>query len=174
MKKFSALAAALVIALCLGTWARSDDKHDHDHGHEHGEEESEEHSDEHGDEHGHGHEEEGGGPIGPDKGILEKTELGMRLSPEAIATIAPGTVAWKPGPVTIPYEGLVRIKETKSVFRVRNGFYKRVPARVLSRQNDSLTVQVEGLEAGDLLVTTQAGFLRIAEVILVEGASHSH
>lgn len=131
------------------------------------------------DEHGHaegggGHEEEGGGVVGPEKGIVEKGPLGIKLSEEAVKTINPETVSWQSGSITIPYQGLVRIKDTKSVYRVRNGFFKRVPAVVQSRQGDRVTVSVAGLEAGDKIVISQAGFLRIAEVITEEGASHGH
>lgn len=138
-------------------------------GHEHAE------GDEHGHSEGGGHgHEEGGSVVGPEKGIVEKGPLGIKLSEEAVKTIQPETIAWQSGSVTIPYQGLVRIKDTKSVYRVRNGFFKRVPATVESRQGDRVTVRVAELQAGDKIVISQAGFLRIAEVITEEGASHSH
>lgn len=129
------------------------------------------HGDEHEKEGGH---EEGGAAIGPDKGIMEKGPLGIKLSPEAIKTINTTTVAWSSESFSIPYKALVRIKETKSIFRLRNGFYKRVPVKVSSRQGDSVSVRAEGLQAGDQIVVSNVGFLRIAEVITEEGAAHSH
>lgn len=188
--KISLVVLSLVLCLGVGYRAWSEDKHDHgkeeEHsdaeGHSHapnekkGEEgldhaEGEEHGHSEGDEHGH---EEGGSVVGPDKGIVEKSALGIKFSDDALKTIQPETVPWQSGSITIPYQGLVRIKDTKSVYRVRNGFFKRVPAVVESRQGDRVTVRVNGLEAGDKIVISQAGFLRIAEVITEEGASHSH
>lgn len=157
-----------------------------EHGHAHKEGEKEVHAegktDEHGEgeehkgeagEGGHGHE-EGGSVVGPDKGIIEKGALGIKLSPEAVSTIQPEMIPWQAGSMSIPYLGLVRIKESKSVYRVRNGFYKRVPVTVESRQGEKVTIRVPGLAAGDQIVISQTGFLRIAEVITEEGASHSH
>lgn len=161
------------------------DDHGHDHGEgekknhaegkadEHGHAKGEEHKDEHGKD-GEGGHEEGGSVVGPDKGIIEKGALGMKLSSEAISTIQPEMIPWQPGSMTIPFLGLVRIKESKSVYRVRNGFYKRVPVTVESRQGEKVTIRVPGLVAGDQIVISQTGFLRIAEVITEEGASHSH
>ena len=198
--RFSLIFLSLVLCIGVGYRAWSEDKHDHggkEHaeeeghshapdeksekkGHDHAEAEEEGHSE--GDEHGHaesgeghgGHEEEGGGVVGPEKGIIEKGPLGIKLSEEAVKTINPESVIWQSGSITIPYQGLVRIKDTKSVYRLRNGFFKRVPAVVQSREGDRVTVTVAGLEAGDKIVVSQAGFLRIAEVITEEGASHSH
>lgn len=189
--RISLVVLSLVLCLGVGYRAWSEDKHDHgkqekkkdEHGHDHGEDEEhsegEEHGHSEGDEHGHaegGHDghEEGGSVVGPEKGIVEKGPLGIKLSEEAIKTIQPETIPWQAGSISIPYQGLVRIKDTKSVYRVRNGFFKRVPVVVESRQGDRVTIRVSGLEAGDKIVISQAGFLRIAEVITEEGASHSH
>lgn len=160
-----------------GEHAKADghtDKDEHGEGEKHAEGEKPDEHGHGGGGHGGGHEEEGGSAVGPDKGIVESGERGMKLSAEAVATIKPATIPWQAGSFVIPYDGLVRIKESKSVFRLRDGFYKRVPAIVESRDGDKVRVRVEGLNAGDQIVVSQAGFLRIAEVIQTEGAAHHH
>ncbi|MES3039474.1 MAG: hypothetical protein V4736_16315 [Bdellovibrionota bacterium] len=120
-----------------------------------------------------GHEEEGSA-VGPDKGITEKGEDGFKLAPEAIKTI--GIVEQKVtgSNLTLPSKAVVKIKYSKSVFRVRNGWYKRVPVVVESKQQKSWTVSSDELQIGDLVVVEGSGYLRVAEILLVEGASHSH
>ncbi len=142
-------------------------------GHDHKEDSKDKHAHEEGEKGGHGHD-EGGAAIGPDKGIMEKGPLGIKLSPEAIKTISSTAIQWNGENLTIPYKALIRIKDTKSIFRLRDGWYKRTPVTVLSRQGESVTLRAEGLQTGDQIVISNVGFLRIAEVITEEGAAHSH
>ncbi len=150
---------------------KGEKEHDHgknekDHGHDHGKEEKD---------HGQGHGEEGSAATGPDKGVLEKGPLGLRFSEEALRTIAASSIEFKGGDaLTLPSDALVKIKDTKSVIRVRDGWHGRVAAEVVSRTADTVTVRARGLKAGDRVISSKAGFFRIAELLVEEGASHSH
>ncbi len=131
------------------------DSHDHDdekeHKHADGEEAHE------GDEHG---EEEGGSVTGPDKGILEKGENGFKLAPEAIATFEMKTGTVTTSLQSLPKEVIVSIKDKKYVYRVRDGWIKRV------RIND--------IKPGDQIVIAATGFVRTAEMVAEEGVAQGH
>ena len=194
---------ASALALPLSRAEEKDHDHDHDqkHGHaheKHGEEKpptekGQEHAQEHerdyeeahghedhekeaGHDHakesGHGHD-EGGASIGPGKGILAKGELGFKLSPEAVQSFelefTKATAL-----LSIPPGAVVKIKEAQSVFREREGCVERIPAKVVGRAEGKAKVQISEFQEGDKIVTNGVGFLRTAEVIAEEGASHSH
>lgn len=183
--KYRILFIGALLSLPLSFQALSGDEHDHmkeDGKSEtapHKEESEESHAHQEGDDHGHsdGEADEHGEEntaIGPDKGILEKGALGMKLSPEAVQTINPQSISWSGGVTIIPYKALVRIKDAKSIFRLRDGWYKRVPASIVSRSEENVTIQANDLQAGDKIIVSGLGFLRMAEVIAEEGASHGH
>ncbi len=159
------LAVALVVLGASQLRASGED------GHKHSETEK---PGAHGSEEGGGHDEEGGAGVGPDKGVLEKGPLGIKLAPEAVKTIGAKLIPVAGPTTSVPENAVVRIKATKSVFRVRDGWYKRIPVEVLGGQKGSVTVRSEELKSTDQIVSTNAGFIRMAEVIAEEGASHSH
>lgn len=185
LRKFLLIAAlaygASPIAVANDEHAEKAKEH-HEHGkdeHEESEHKEADHHEHEKEEHGdhaeageHGEHGEGAASVGPDKGILEKGPLGFRLSPEALKTIGPKTAPYSAA--AIPCEAVVSVKDGKFVFRSRDGWFKKVPIAVLSKTNGSCSVRTEELKSGDQIVTSQSGFLRIAEVLLEEGASHSH
>lgn len=158
--------------------------------HAHEEGETNEHSDEHSDhskeeeeEHEHGKDEEGhkhaesekeSSSVGPEKGILAKSDDGFKLSPEAEKTIGISTIPVSNGSVRIHQKAIVKTKSEKSVFRLRDGWYKRVPIEFVSKESEFTVVKGSLLKSGDQVVSTNVGFLRMAEVFSEEGAEHSH
>ncbi len=150
---------------------KADKKDEDGHAHEEGEKD-----DEHAghDDHGEKGEEESSTTIGPDKGIIEKAEAGFKLSPEAIKTINIKTQAITGKNLNFPIRALVQIKDEKSVYRMRNGWIKRVPIQVTKKDGNTFTAQTSSLQDGDQIVTDGTGFLRITEIFAEEGASHSH
>jgi len=137
-------------------------------GHEHKEGEKQEaHAD--GEEEGHS---EGSAAVGPDKGITEKGKHGFKLSADAMKTIAPTLATYTPG--SIPCAAVVSVKDGKYAFRSRDGWFKKVTIEVITKSNGTCTIRSNDLQAGDQIVMAQTGFLRVAEVLLEEGASHSH
>lgn len=146
----------------------ADEAEEKGHQHEDGEEEEEEHGHKHAEgkeEEEHGEEDEGeASSVGPEKGIVAKSKEGLKLSVEAekvydLKAVVIGTN----GIFRIPEEAVVYVKSEKSFFRVRDGWYKRLPLH-----------QVDKLRSGDKIVTSGTGFLRIAEIAAEGGASHGH
>lgn len=149
----------------------------HTEGDEHAEKGHEEHKDEHGDEkHDENEEEEASSVVGPEKGIIEKGEAGFKLSPEAFSTMALKTSSYSGGNFALPSKAIVQVKTEKTVFRLRDGWIKRVGVEILKKNNDSLIISSSKFRSGDQIVTEGSGFLRIAEIFAEEGAelSHSH
>lgn len=101
-----------------------------------------------------------------------KGPLGFQLSPDATATFAFKTIPYKSP--ALPCEAIVASKDDKTVFRVREGWIKSLPIEILSKKDGLCTIRATDLRTGDHVITTRLGFLRITEVILEEGASHSH
>jgi hypothetical protein len=112
--------------------------------------------------------------IGPDKGITEKGDQGFKLAPEAIETFGLSFQDYSGGQITVSNDAIVRVKESQTLFRQREGWFERVEIISLSRNGGNATVQAKGLQAGDKVVVKGVGFLRTAEVIAEEGAGHEH
>lgn len=102
---------------------------------------------------------------GAEKAVLEASEeKGLRLSAKAEKTLGIETKAvFGPG-VTVPHEALVRSLEKISVYRLREGFYKLIDAKVVSKTNASAAVTAGGLVKGDRVVVLGAPLLRVAEM----------
>jgi len=125
-------------------------------------------------EEGHEHE-EASVNVGPDKGILEKSEAeGIKLSEEAVKTMGIKTIDVHSQQIEIPTTALVKIKDNKYIFRLRNGWFKRVEFKVIQKGSDKLTLNSNDLSTGDKIVTEGLGFLRTSEIYSEEGATHSH
>jgi len=143
---------ALLFSLSL-TLSFANDDHDHDHGHDQSEENS---------------------AVGPEKGIIEKSSLGFKLSPEAVQTFELKMIEVKSKTLEIPSSALVLIKDTKTVFRIRDQWILRVPVRIISKNSASLQVETLDYNSKDQIVIQGTGFLRASEVITEEAVSHGH
>lgn len=132
--------------------------------------------DEHGDANHDDHEEEGEGSsgVGPDKGILEKSEQGFKLSPEAIKSfeLKIQTVSNKSS--EFPRATLVEIKDGKFVYRIRENWIKRVSVKVLKKNKDTVILELSQFQAGDKIIVGGTGFIRVSELVAEEGVSHGH
>lgn len=136
--------------------------------------EDEHEADEHKHAEGEKHEEASNG-VGPDKGIIEKNEDdGFKFSQEAIKTIGYKTINYQTEIFEIPSKALVQVKDDKSIYRLRNGWLKRVDIQIIKKNTDSILLKATDLKSGDQIVVTEVGYLRIAEVFSEEGAEHSH
>lgn len=134
----------------------------------------EEHDEEHGAERDKEHDEETSSSVGPNKGITEKGPNGFKLSDEAIKTFRLQTVGVNSTNMTISNQSIVRIKNGKFVFRLKDGWYKRVEIKIIQTNQGLVTIKSAELADGDKIVNAGVGFLRIAEVFSEEGAEHSH
>lgn len=143
------------------------DKHDNSHG------------DDHDDEHGQkaaGHEEEDASNVGPDKGITEANEdKGVKLSPEALKNFEIKTQTLSgAGPWTVPASARLLALEESNLYRLRDGYFKRIDFVLIKSNASQMTVRSEELQPGDEVVTGGIGFLRIAELTAFGGAPEGH
>lgn len=164
MKKLliTLIASFFVIAGVGSKLFANEDKHEHKPGEKHEEGEKEEHGHEeegHDHENEHGSEAEENSAIGPDKGILEHGKNGFKLSPEAVANFGI-TTAKAQGPSQIPPAAIVKVKDEKFVYRFSEGWVKKL--------------HLDDVAAGDDLIITGNGFVRIAEVVATEGMAEGH
>jgi len=125
--------------------------------------------------HEEGEHEESSANVGPEKGILEKSEKeGFKLAEEASKTMAIKTMDVHLQQIEIPITALVRIRDEMYIFRLRDGWYKRIEFKVIQKGTDKLTLTSNDLSTGDKVVTEGLGFLRTSEIYSEEGATHSH
>lgn len=165
MKKlFVTLIASIFVFAGVGSkLLANEDKHEHKPGekHEHEENEKDDHGhekEEH-DKDEHGHEEEENSAVGPDKGILEKGKNGFKLSPEAVTNFGISTAKVQ-NPSQIPAAAIVKVKDEKFVYRFSEGWVKKL--------------HLDDVSAGDDLIISGTGFVRIAEVVATEGMAEGH
>lgn len=145
--------------------------HDESKGHDEGKEHEEA---------GHKHEgeegEEESSQVGPDKGILEASEKqGIKLSPEAEKNfeISKSKVV-NASSIELPKSAIVTAGTEINLFRLRNGFYKRVDFNLISKTANSIIVKSTELAAGDEIVTAGMNFIRLAELAAFGGAAEGH
>lgn len=130
---------------------------------------------EHEDSHDHEHE-EANSNVGPEKGITEfSEELGFQLSPPAIKNFELQNFKLiKAGPWQIPSSAVLHSGEEVNLFRVRNGFYKRIDFITDKKSAQELTIRSKDLKEGDEVVIQGIGFLRTAEIVAAGGAPEGH
>lgn len=159
---------------------RHDEKSEDDHDHSDEKKDHEEKDGEHHDGHEHGHEggehEEENSSIGPDKGItIFSAADGFKLSPEAIKNFELLTVKLKNvEPWNIPTSAVLYSGEEINIYRLRNGFYKRIDFSMVSKNEKELKIRTSELKSGDEVVTQGVAFLRTAEIVATGGGPEGH
>lgn len=140
-------------------------------GHAHGEDEKAQGKDEH----GHGEVEEND-QIGPEKGIVEFDEdKGFKLSPEALKNFELKTTQVNSLEALVLDTGVVvHVGQEKNLFRLRDGFFKRIDFIQVSKNGSKITLRSKDLKPGDQIVTQGLGFLRISEIAATGGAPEGH
>lgn len=130
---------------------------------------------EHEHEEDHGHEERNE-KVGPDKGILEADEKkGIRLSEVAARNLGIKTQLLSgKGPWSLPVSARFESAEERNLFRLRNGFYRRVDYSQISKTDSLIVVKSSDLKEGDSIVVQGVGYLRIAEITAFGGAPEGH
>lgn len=165
----------LFFSLCLSFMSAVAEDHGHGHEEDHkkdakaapkeshsdhkDEHKEDDHKGEHKDEHGH---EE------------EASAEGFKLTPNAIKNFELSYMDYKAPSITIPNAAIFRGLSEVNVYRLRNGFYKRVDFKTLDKNKDTITLSSSDLVAGDKIVVKGIGFLRIAEIAASGGISDSH
>lgn len=126
--------------------------------------------------HAHGTGEEKPANVGSEKGLLDASEgAGIKLSLEALKTFEIRTQKLVGGgPWALPESARVHSGEEVNIFRLRQGFFKRIDFSQHQRSAGRIVVSSEDLRAGDEVVVSGVGFLRIAELTAFGGAPEGH
>lgn len=170
MKVFFSFFLAVVVGLQLPSFASDQDSKEPSH---EGHSDTEKHGDS---DHKHGEEEEEGGSVGPEKGIIEASErTGFKLSPEALKNFE---LKFKKlsgdGPWALPQNAVVHSGEERNLYRLRAGFFKRIDFETNRKSNAEIFVDSDDMREGDEIVVDGLGFLRIAELAAFGGVAHGH
>lgn len=115
--------------------------------------------------------------VGPDKGITSADEHeGIKLSNEAIKNFAMQTLKlsssaqlWE-----IPSSAVLVSGEEVNIYRLRDGFYKRVDFEIVSKSSGKMKIKSKDLKGGDEVVFTGLGFLRAAELSAFSSGDEGH
>lgn len=127
----------------------------------------EDHSDEHSEENS---------SVGADKGITAFDEHdGFKLSAEAVKNFDLKSLLLKgAGPWEVPNSATLYSGEEINIYRLRDGFYKRIDFVVVTKGASQMKIKSEDLKADDHVVVQGIGFLRTAEIVASGGAPEGH
>lgn len=100
------------------------------------------------------------------KGVLEYSEeKGFKPSEQAITRFKISTVKLqKSDTVQVPLSALVYALGDVSVFRKRDGYYKRINVALKSKDSKSASVHSEELKVSDEVTVRGADYLRVIEM----------
>jgi ABC-type Zn2+ transport system, periplasmic component/surface adhesin len=162
--------------LIIAAYLSADASGDHDHHDDHAEKSEKHDHDEDKHDHEDEHEHEENASVGPDKGITEVNEAeGFKLSKEAIKNFELKTqLLEKAAPWTVPASAVLFSGEEVNLFRLRDGFYKRIDFVTDKKTPQVYTVRSKDLKAGDEVVIAGISFLRMAEIVSTGGAPEGH
>ena len=172
MKKYFVILVAVTLLLTAPAGFAAD-------GHDHKKEEKPRAEAEHNDSNDHedhgDHAEEEKSQAGPDKGIqAASADSGFKLSPEAEEHFAVRKKKVTGATLEIPKDAIVRSGIEVNLYRLRDGFYKRIDFVLLKKNGSTVVVQSADLKAGDQVALTGLGFLRTAEIAAFGGAPEGH
>jgi len=128
---------------------------------------------------GHGdHEEsaEENPQVGEGKGITAASpEQGFKLSNPAIKNFEIETFKIQNvKSITISKKAIVTAGDEVNIFRLRDGFFKRIDFDVIKKEATQITIKSKDLKISDEIVINGTGFLRIAEIAAFGGAPEGH
>lgn len=115
--------------------------------------------------------------IGPDKGVSSfDKEKGFTLSEEAKKNFSIQVkVLEGSGPWSVPDSALLFSGNEKNIYRVRDGFFKRIDITIVKKDKKTLTIKSNEIKVGDAIVIQGVGFIRIAEVdVTSDDSGHGH
>lgn len=125
-----------------------------------------------------GHDEEENKKIGPDKGVTAfNKEEGFKISQESEKNFELKFIPYlNQGPIAIPKNAIFFGLEEKNIYRVRNGFFKRIDFKEILKSANEIKIESKDLMVGDKIVAAGIGFLRIVEISASGGldAGHHH
>lgn len=156
-----------------------DEEDDHDHTDKDDDSEEEKHDhDKHGDDHGGeegDHDHGSSKAIGVGKAIVDvDEEKGFKLSKEAIKTLNLKFSKAENGLIQINENSLVRGKNFKGLYKYTKGYFKLIPATVISKNGHFFSVEISDLSIGDQIVVGDASLLRVADIYSTDKSEYGH
>lgn len=125
-----------------------------------------------------GHVDDESNGVGKGKGIVYANEAeGFTLSKEAAAKFSfavqrlVGKQQWK-----IPKTAILKSKDEINLYKFSNSLIKRIDFEMVKEEGDFIWIKSKSLSEGDVVITTNIGFVRLAELSAFEGSEvgHSH
>lgn len=174
-----AILLSLIFNLNTAIASENHDKNEEAHSTEKGHEEGKDDHDDHGEGEKHADHDEAGEEnpqVGADKGIVEANkEKGFKLSPEAEKNFSIKKFkVVKPQNIEIPKAALVTSGVEINLYRLRDGFYKRIDFTTVTTKVNTLIINSKDLAQNDDIALSGLGFLRISEISAFEGAPEGH
>ena len=102
------------------------------------------------------------------------SENGLKLTDQSIKTFGLLYLKYTGVQTQVSKEAIYKGLNEVNLYRLRDGFFKRIDFKTLSQNKDSYTVSSTDLKNGDQIVIKGVGFLRIAEIAASGGLSDSH
>lgn len=184
--KIVLIAILFIFSIC--SFAKEDAGHKD---HKSSEEKHEDHADEKSEEHGdhdekaeaghddhadHDEHEEENPQVGEGKGITAASpEDGIKLSPQAAKNFEIVTMKIQNlNSINLSKKAIVTAGEEVNIFRLRDGFYKRIDFITLKKESGKIVIKSKDLKLSDEIVVQGTGFLRIAEIAAFGGAPEGH
>ncbi len=106
-------------------------------------------------------------PAAPPQAVLESSpEKGFRLSETAQKTLEVETQPTGAVRLDLPDAAVVRSEDRIGIYRLRGGWFKLVPARIVGKSGGRTIAVSSELTKGDRVVVKGAGLLRVAEMAI--------
>jgi hypothetical protein len=105
--------------------------------------------------------------------VLEASpEKGFRLSDKALQTLEVKTepVQLQGQRAIVPAGALVYYQDHIAVYRLRDGWFRLIEVRLLSKSSDRATIETSGVKSGDLIATHGVPLLRVTQLEIESGA----
>lgn len=105
------------------------------------------------------------------KAVYEmSSDLGIKLTEKAIINIeVKSSKIDANNQLKIPSDALVYFQDQIGVYRLRDGWYKLIPIKVLKKDGNSVAIQKSEFKAGDEVVIHGADLLRVSEMDALGG-----
>lgn len=99
---------------------------------------------------------------------------GFKLSPEAIKTFSLGFKNVVTNLIQIKKSTLVVSRDLKGIYRLRDGFFKLIPVRIISENASSYKIDPVDIIIGDQIVIKGIDLLRIADIYSTDKSDYGH
>ena len=106
--------------------------------------------------------------------VKEEVLDGFKLNIASTKTFEITFLKYSSQEMTVPESAIYKGLNEVNVYRFREGLYKRIDFKTISKTKSYYLISSVDLSDGDQIVVTGVGFLRIAEIAASGGLSDSH